>query len=140
MLSSSVHSVRPPDSDIPHGSSTSPVSAPTLEGSAESWHDQGVLASSGPDDRFRGDRSGDPRFGRPPAVSVPATAGAPSGGGGRPARGRRLPGRPGERGRPGNGERPKRPGRGATSSAEPVVPVRRMLSIAIAGFSLMLAF
>src|SRR5262245_50479392 len=76
-------------------------------------------------------------FGRPPAMA-PAVAAA---------RGGRKPAGPGPdraNGRRSGADRPRRPGRGKGRdklvTIEPVVPVRRMLSIAIAGFSLLLAF
>src|SRR5689334_8400383 len=115
-----------------------------------SWHDRGVLASNGPDDRFRSDRSGDPRaaLGRPsvpgpggPGPSMgpggPGTLGAvraPRGKGGPPG----LRGGPGGRGRP--GERPGRVRRKSGPPPEPLVPVRKALSLLIGGFALLLAF
>lgn len=129
-----------------------PRPQPDLETRTRSWHDQGVLASSGPDDRYRGDRSGDPRpaFGRPPATvpaGVPVPGGGPIGGtrgsrgGARPARGKGPgPGPTGGRGRqPDRGSDRRRAGERGPTPPEPV-PVRRLLSIAIAGFSLLLAF
>ena len=119
-----------------------------------------MLANNGPDDRFRGDRGADPRFGRPPApvpTGAPAGPGGPAGGpglpgpagpgGARPLRGRG--GKPGGAGGPGEGRprpaggpgpRGRRPGGKPSGPKEPAVPVRRTLSIAIGGFALLLAF
>jgi len=91
-----------------------------------------VFSSSAADDRFRDERVRDPRSGG----RMPAAAGAArrGGTGGRPGR----PGEPG-RGEPGRG-RGIRSGREPLEPLEPEVPVRRLLSIAVAGFSLLLAF
>jgi hypothetical protein len=150
------------------GTRQSPHSGGTrgVELSAGAWHDQSVLASNGPDFPKRGprgDRPADPSsaFGRPPAgAGMGAPAGAP------PARGRGPERAPGRGGRPGQGpgqglaERGKWPsakptktsGKSAKTSGKsakskvsteppvPMAPVRRFLSIAIAGFSLVLGF
>src|SRR5258705_370288 len=117
-----------------------------------------VPDSFGPDDRYRGarpgDRTGDPRstFGRPP-TAVPAGVPAGANGPGGPGQGGNGPGGPGgparlSRGKDGPAPRgargPQGPGRnkkgGGRPPAEQVVPVRRMLSIVIAGFAILLAF
>ncbi len=74
---------------------------------------------------------GDPRFGRP----GPGLAAPPRGNG--PGPGKGGPGKP-TRGRPVRDGR-RRPGRPKEDTAPPV-PIRRTLSLAIGGFSLLLAF
>src|SRR6185436_210047 len=91
-----------------------------MVGPNSTWHHQGVLPS-GPDDRVRGGAPNDrPR--RPGGPGLGGPGGPRKGPGGRP-------GRPGPRGR-------KKP----EEDLGPVVPVRRGLSIVIAGFALLLAF
>ncbi len=110
-----------------------------------------VLPSNGPDDRF-GNRPADPQaFGRPPA-GRPGRGDRPGPGSSgtatdrRPGRGPDPPpggDRPANNGRPSSGGRGGPRGRGRKPSGEtgpPPAPVRRILSITIAGFSLLLAF
>jgi len=106
-----------------------------------------VLPSNGPDDRYR-DRPADTQgFGRPPAGGRPGRGGdrpGPGATGGtatdrRPARG----GPDGDGRGPAGGERSRRavrPKKKVIETGPPPVPVRRTLSITIAGFSLLLAF
>lgn len=125
-----------------------PSVRPELVPAPPPWHDQGVLASNGPDDRYRAGTA-DPRQGRPPGGG-PGPSAAPGGRGRAPGRG---PGNgpkgagpagsgkaAGKRGKERGPGPDRRSGRRPGGPPEPVVPIRRGLSISLAGFALLLAF